>query len=323
MTRRLLLGGLTTGVFAAVQEQGAWVRVVGNPILEAALSWEHNGLQEASVLYEGPGDWKMLARAAWTTTAAIEYFTSTDGITWTRPLALAVLGHGSGGEISGVDCHYPHYMKVGSAYWCYYVSGDPATGPYHRATASDGFTFALVPGMAITLPSGYTSWGNCYVWEEAGTFFGLFEAGSTAGSPTWAIFLYTSADGITWTIGNGGAALSTLQVAAGGAYGGPWMPAGQKVRGRYQLWYHAAPGAGDLPTDLYHASSDDLITWTKVTPGPLLEHDGGAFEVTQAADPCVLEVDGESWLFYSGVDQDTENASIGLARFAGPLTELC
>src|SRR4051794_21508886 len=108
-----MVGGGSGGFRPHPVEQGAWQRVDGNPIVTASLSWEYSGLQEPSVLYDGPGDWKMLARAAWTGTAAIEYFTSTDGVSWARPFAArspsAVLGHGSGGE--SADCHYPHYMK--------------------------------------------------------------------------------------------------------------------------------------------------------------------------------------------------------------------
>src|SRR4051812_10319244 len=77
--RRLLMAGGGSGGYphtgGTVTEQGAWVRESGNPIVTPTLSWEHNGIQEPSVIYDGVGDWKMLARAAWTTTAAIEYFT--------------------------------------------------------------------------------------------------------------------------------------------------------------------------------------------------------------------------------------------------------
>lgn len=326
--RRLLMAG-GGGSFTpppSVQEQGSWVRDAGNPIITATLVWEYSGIQEPSVIYDGPGDWKMLARAAWTGTSAIEYFTSTDGIAWTRPKEFdtpsAVLGHGSGGEAA--DCHYPTYIKVGSDYWCYYVSGNPASGPYHRATATDGFTFSYVAGMSITQPAGRASWGNCYVFEEGGSFYGLFEAGDTDGSPVWETYLYTSADGITWSIGNGGSPLSSLQVAAGGMYGGPWMPATPQIGGRYQLWYHAAPAAGDSPTDLYHATSTDLINWTQVTPNPILTRLGSpTFEDLQIADCCVLEVAGTSYLYYSGLNDSgsPQLASIGLATYAGPLSD--
>jgi predicted GH43/DUF377 family glycosyl hydrolase len=300
-----------------VQEQGAWVRHPDNPIIVPTIYWENDGIQEPSVLYEGPGDWKMLARIGWAGSAAIVYLTSTDGVVWDKPLANAVLGYGSGGE--SADCFYPMYLKVGTDYWCYYVAPSPQGG-YHRATSSDGYTFSATT-MNITLPSGMPYWGNAYVWQEDGAFKGLFEAGTNP-TPILRTFLYTSADGINWTIGNGGAELADLQIAAGGMTGGPWLPPGQKRLGRYQLYYHAAPGSGALPTDIYHATSTDLVNWDVVTPNPIITHLGGStFEKEQAADACVLEVDGTSWMFYSGVDDTGSHARIGLAQYAGPLTD--
>ena len=51
------------------------------------------------------------------------------------------------------------------------------------------------------------------------------------------------------------------------------------------MWYHATNNSGGLPTDIYHATSSNLLLWN-VTVGPVLRHLGdGSFEFDQVAGP--------------------------------------
>lgn len=322
---RLLRGG-GPGVFVPIPEQGRWVRNGGNPVLTDPGSTGASA-QEMSPFYVGPGDWRANYRLGWSAgpgtspVCSVGYATSPDGIVWTRYGSNPVLGQG--GSSVAYSVVQPNTYLFGSTYWCFFNNANDQSK--HVATSTD--LIHWTPGtVTITYPSGMSMWGNVFVWKEGATWYGLFEC--AAPSTYWRTHLYTSSDGLTWTILNGGVQLSSLQIASGSAYGAPWMPnGGAKIDGRYQLWYHASPvGAtsnGNLPTDCYHASSTDRINWTQVTPNPILTHLGGStFEKEQIADVKVIEAAGASFMFYSGVDDTGGHASIGLAQFAGTLAQI-
>jgi hypothetical protein len=90
---------------------------------------------------------------------------------------------------------------------------------------------------------------------------------------------------------------------------------GQKINGRYQLWFHA--GDGNF-SDIYHAYSTDAQNWT-VSSTALLgwQHNTSTYEKQQAADPAVVEVNGVTYLFYDGVDNDASAGYINVATFPG------
>ena len=83
--------------------------------------------------------------------------------------------------------------------------------------------------------------------------------------------------------------------------------------GRYHLWYHAGASTGNLPTDVYHASSADLLQWV-VSPGtPVLKHQGTGFAYDQVAGPSPTSVGGQSFMWYDGDNNKAGAAGIGLA----------
>ena len=139
---------------------------------------------------------------------------------------------------------------------------------------------------------------------------------------TWATFLYTSQDGLSWALLNSGKPLQSLQVAAGGMYGGPRFASINGTLtpkfssdGLYHLWYHAASDSGGLPTDIYHASSADLITWNVTPKTPVLTHQGPAtFEDDQVAGPVPLVVGDMAYLFYDGDNNSVGSCGIGMAQ---------
>lgn len=318
LATRLLMSAAGAGNFAPPATvppfDDSWSRSGSNPIITADEGWDQDAVVEPVVTYE-LGAWKMWYRGGWDT-EAIGYATSSDGIAWTKYGSNPVYGSGGSGEAAHIAC--PWIVKIGATYYLYGVKAPFTVGnTVAIATSSDGIAWTT-QAATITLPGGTNLWGNVVVWKEGATWQMLHEAAPTASS--WRIYRYTSANGLSWSIANGGAAYGSLQVAANGAYGGPKFAniAGivtPKFGGTYHLWYHAAPGAGNLPTNIYHATSTDLTTdsWTQTSPNPVLAHAGSGFEVDQVAGPSPVVVGGTAYLFYDGDDNTGETASIAVA----------
>ena len=287
----------------------SWARSGSNPIISPVVAWEETCVAEPFVLYDGT--WRMWYTGGWTH-GAIGYATSTDGITWVKYASNPVYGQGASGYANIANC--PTILRTGSTYWLFASGGTDTHTPFTTlrvATSTDGIAWTT-QASSITIPGECWAWGNREVWQEGTTWKMLQECGGTL----WQIYLYTSPDGLVWTIGNGGAALSTLQIAANGMYGGPTFftdSRGNKMSkfgSLYHLWYHSAPGAGNLPTNIYHAKSSDLITWT---PNLVLTYAGSGFEVDPVADPSIVVKDGTAFLYYDGMDNGASAGHIGLA----------
>lgn len=312
--RRLLLaarGGVSFAAIGRPPFDSSWTRYGSNPLMTPAVAWEETSMQEPDVIYEG-GVWKMWYTGGWDH-PAMGYATSADGLTWTKYAGNPVYGQGASGYAYTSDAHM--VMKVGSTYWLFTSGGTTTTAPFTTfrvATSTDGIAWTD-QSSSITIGAGKTLWGNRTVWIEGSTWYMLQEAGPTR----WEIFLYTSSDGLTWSIGNGGSPLTTLQQHASGMYGGPTMAQLPGVvqtptfDGEYHVWYHAAPAAGNNPTNIYHATSTDKITWT--TGAAVLTHTGSGDEADQIADPSVIVVGTTAYLFYDAVINATERGVIMLA----------
>ena len=287
-------------------------------VLTGAVAWENNAVLEPSVIYDPDARlWKMWYKAGSLTGAgtldAVGYATSTDGLTWTKHAGNPIYGNGVGGESAEVT--QPRVYDFDGTFYMYYqVTGSP--NGLILATSTDGLTWTRIGEV---LPFGsLESSGNNYVWREAADeWYMLIEAYN---GTIWQIYLATSTNGTSFAFANSGNPLTTLQVATGGMYGGPRMADPQKIDGLYHLWYHAASGSGTLPTNIYRSTSANLITWT--TPELVLLHTGTNYEIDQAADPIILEVDGTTYLYYDADDNTANASAIKLARFFGTIHEL-
>lgn len=310
---RLLMSGSGAGAFAPPGTippfDASWTRSPDNPILVPSLAWEQTSVVEPCVRIEGNA-YRMWYTGGWAN-PGIGHATNagdpTDPADWVKAAAPV---YGQGGSSWAGNAGQPEVFVDGSTYYLY-VSNNAAPA-VRIATSSDGLAWTT-QSSSVTLPSGKTLWGNRAVWKESGTWYMLQEAGPTA----WETYLYTSSDGLTWTIGNSGNALTTLRKHASGMYGGPNFASHGSVpaptfSGTYRLWYHASAVSGNTPTDIYAASSADKITWT---PGasPVLTHLGSGFEVDQVADPQVVVWMGTAYLFYDGVNNPASQGRIGVA----------
>jgi len=313
MTRRLLLSGGGGGSFTSPPlsppTDDSWARVGGNPVM-SPTGWEGTWILEPSVLYEG-GLFKMIYTGNGGTNAAqFGYATSTDGLSWTRSGSNPIWGMGAGGQNGYVN--QPELLKVGSTYYMYYSDGS-----YYKnvATSTDLVSWSNLATNILSNPDGQTKWNNVSVRIDPSGTWQMLAEGLKAG--IYLTYYWTSTDGVIWTAGNGGAALTTLRVAVGGTYGGPFLWPTQ-IGGLWHVWYHASPAAGNLPTNIYHATSPDFITWTQTTPNPILSYGGAAFEVDQVADPSIITRDGTAYLFYNGAHNTGSGfGSIGLATAPG------
>ena len=318
----------------------SWVRVGGaggkGPVLTAGASWEgvtegHPCVVEPQVLWvASERQWRMYYRGGWDV-GAIGLATSNDGLVWSKQADPVFTLNGSRSGAMQPWVVVPSELG-GDTEWRLFTSAwdlVSKSSRTHIASSHDGKAWMLEPSAHIPLPTesnGHaTLFGNRVVWRERHNASGAsWRMLQEVGIPDpWAIYLYTSADGLKWTSANGGAPLRDLQRHAGGAYGGPSIAnvdgiptAKSPVDGRYHVWYHAASAAGNLPTNIYHASANALEgPWSVRPMGPVLEHTGSGFEYDQVADPSpVLRVGSQhAMLFYDGDNNVNASCSIGAA----------
>lgn len=259
---------------------------------------------------------------------------------WGRPSGVGVADSFDGGVTwskysgnpvwSGGDAHCAGqpwvYKESDQQYWLFASTNHPPR--VCVASSTDGTTWVNASDLgssAVSLPPSGTLFGNRAVWKETGpggdAWKMLQECGTTRG--VWEIFLYEGSSPTSWKVGNGGEPLTQLQRHPGSMYGGchiatvdgVYMPR-DPSSGLYNIWYHAG-ARGNLPTDIYHATSPDLMNWTVAPAGPVVTHQGGgSFAFDQVADPSPLTVGLRAYLAYDGDNNGCHgcsHAAIGMA----------
>ena len=316
LLRRLLMGGAGGGAYS-LHEQDRWVRQ-GTVLEPLAGSWEAPGILEPSVLYED-GVFKMWYRGGGlhaSPDSQVGYATSSDGLTWTRHGSNPILGAGVGGEAA--NAFEPNMYHDGSTYYLYYNTASTMK----VATSATGLASFTIANTGLSLPTGAIYFGNSTVWREGASWYMLFDAYLNV-PDYWGVYYATSANGTSWTLANGGAQLTSLRIVVDGTYGSMHMAEGMPtIDGKYHAWYHASDVDSNIYSDIYHAYSTDRINWTIVTPSPILTRLGTDYEITQIADPAIIEVSGTSYMFYDADDIATDIAAIRLATFSGTLSQL-
>ena len=318
LAAHLLMASGGAGAFAPPATlppyDASWSRSGSNPILSASAAWEETAVAEVAAVMPG-ATWRMWYSGGWAN-PGIGYATSSDGIAWAKYGGNPVLGQGGSG-LAGPVASARVFLN-GSTFHLYGSSGSPLRSTMIHYTSSDGLAWSPA-SLTISLPPGCSLWGNREIWVEGATWYMLQEAFAAI----WRIYLYTSADGATWSIANGGAAYGSLSVdgAAAGAWGGPRFaslngadtPMPKPDGTNYELWYHASPVSGNLPTNIYHATTTNLFADAWTWNGPVLTHTGSGFEVDQVAGPVPVTYGGTAYLFYDGDDNPASTAKIGVA----------
>ncbi len=237
--------------------------------------------------------------------AAIGYAESADGVTWHKRQG-PVVGLGTGGFQPMAMRNF--VVRQHGVYYLFFAS-DNSDRALHVATSHDGIHFKTFP-RPILRPSAWNSgMANTDVWVENGRWFMLYEAWTTH-LGIWRMALAEGNNPYAWRKVTG--PLASLQVGVG-MYGGPAV---LKIDRVYHLWYHAALKTS-LPTDIYHATSTDLIHWRRVADGPVVPR-SLLWEVDQTADPDVIVRGHRLWMYYAGMDNVSGVGQIGLATTALP-----
>ena len=299
---------LTSGFYPPTDN--SWTRAPNNPVLRPNLFWEGACVCENVALWDEMNkEFVIFYRGGWNS-QAVGRATSPDGLVWSKS-PLPVYGYPANVN-GGEPWIYREKNDLSGTLLLYTTNNNP---PHvFISSSTDGGMNWSPQNSSIKQPPSGTLWGNRIVWKEDSQWLMLQEVMSGP----WQIFLYNSSDGFNWMVQNNGSPLSSLQLHSGGMYGGPRFssidgtltPRWEKDN-LYHLWMHATNSSGGLPTDIYHATSSDLIHWN-VTPGPAVSHQGSGFKYDQCAGPVPLTVGNKAYLFYDGDNNNVGSCSIGL-----------
>jgi hypothetical protein len=286
-------------------------------------SADENSAQEATVFYEsGPtllpvpapllgsnpqgNVFKMVFSCAWLA-GNICYAESYSGMpgTWVRAASPIIAGtHARTFWFKNAGTYYLYSLHING-------SGGGIGIDQYTASASAG-PYTLAHSNVITNTQAWETangGANCYVWIEGSTWYMANEWQTTdtaVASHPYVIGIATSTDGFTWTKYSGNPVLG--DIAAYPTVGGPEV---HKVGSTYYLWAQASvptssplyyAGFYGLPNGIMRFHSTDLHTW--VSDGFSLscktDDEGAGINICQVADPSLLEVNGQTYMFYEG-----------------------
>ena len=333
----LLLLPLTTHSAHFPPSGKVWKPVLGDwskPVLTAdAGTWESDAVQEPQVIgMGGNGSMRMWYRGAgWGMASGLGVADSSDGgKTWRKYAGNPVWGGSRPNKDEAAGQPWV-YREAADKYWLYTTSNGKPFPMVHIASSADGLSWVnvtegpFVNRSHIPSPRGGnvtgTLFGNRAVWKETeGVWWCLQECGTSEG--VWEIFLYSGTSALNWTVANNGNPLRSLQRHAGSMFGGCHIAtvdgqyAPKDAEGRYAIWYHAGAN-GNLPTDIYHATSTDLIHWDVSPSTSVISHrgTGKGFAYDQVADPSPLTIGNMAYMAYDGDDNRAgakTHAAIGM-----------
>lgn len=284
------LAVILAALFLTTSAHAAWQQADG-PILRPTQAWEGSTVQEPTVIKTG-GRYRMWYTGGFWTTA-VGYAESLDGIHW-RKANGPVLGAGAGGQVGQAAHNF--VVADGRRLYAFYSAVDDGREVENVALSLDGIHWRVL-GTALRLHDGERGFGNVSVWNDG---------------RRWRMLVETfDADGI-WRIRRAGSTAFPLHwhrstspladLCLGGMFGGPTI---RRTGRRYRIWYHAAL-RGNLPTEIYSATSLDLNHWTG---RQLLIRRDQAWEYDQVADPSLAG----RFLYFSGMNNTAGTGAIGVA----------
>ena len=285
-------------------------------VLTGEESWEENCVCEPQVMsaeaHAADSKYIMYYRSGWGTTAVNAAF-SDDGVAWEKYAnnPLTTPGDKQGGMQPWVT-----YDEASKYFYLFTTSSDWYVPNIRRSL--DGLTEWENIYATIPCPDGVSHYfGNRVMWKEEEKYYLLQEMGNMP-SGIWQIFLFSSDDIVTWTSEKEGKPFIELQRHDGAMYGGPSMETvggqvvGKNETGYYNVYYHAGTAEGNLPTDIFQASSKDILLddWVVENGGAaILKHSGDTtrFDYDQVADPSRIG----GMIYYDGDNNVNATCAIG------------
>lgn len=237
----------------------------------------------------------------------INYAESNDGLSWTRFGSNPVVAGEWGARL----------FKHGATYYLYSTTGFPATG-INVYTSTDGVTWDLALANALTTSvSGFdsASVGQLNVLTVLDGIWYSYYWGLESTVGLDLVFkqgLATSTDGIHWSKDAGNPVVD---------FNGGIFLGGSSWSGAVALGFAITPGPlyyawGQISSLVFPGATtelpSDLMRWVSNSPrGPWIplntqtysrndiETEGVDVLGGQVADPCVIEVDGTTYLYYT------------------------
>lgn len=166
--------------------------------------FDQNGQADPSVLYEGPGNWKMWFDAlngdnVWD---KLGYATSNDGINWTK--YGAILDRGAAGQWDDNVTHHPAVVKYNGLYYMFYAGVKAPSNTQFDiglAVSSDGINWLKELTNPVIPRGSAGEWDSSYVRPSnpvrIGNLWYMWYWGTNG--TTHAIGLARSTDLVNWT----------------------------------------------------------------------------------------------------------------------------
>lgn len=204
---------------------------------------------------------------------------------------------------------WPSLFYDSGTYRAYFAGSDGASVEIGLATSTDLQTWSF-EGSNPVLTTG-TGWDsnqvrNPVVWVEDGTYYMFYEGfdGTDRG-----FGFATSSDGVSWTKDSNN---PVFTAGSGFDSGNVLDPFIEVDSGEYNLYYSGNDGSGNVR--IGHATSTDLINWTRDSNNPVLGFGtAGQWDDGQVRCSSARLINGTWYLWYGGDDGDGDDRKMGLA----------
>lgn len=283
--------------------QNSWTDYLNNPVFTPnqcpALPFS---VSQSKILYDS-GIYKMYYICGYTYRGGnVWYAESPDGINWTSKSNQPVLDKDTAGSWDDYAIAPGAIFRDGNTYFLYFNGVREAYGHHSvgLAISSDGINWSR--NSAPVLNGDST--GQYYTFASSvlkvnGTFFMYYWTSPANNFNASVINVATSTDGIHWTKYSGNPVLSPNYSWEGVGLG---YPSVIYDNGQFLMVYVNRSGSVSGTQDSYGlAYSTDGIHWVRKYQTPFFTIDQTVNKWAQIAYPCLIKVNNEYRIYYTGV----------------------